>query len=214
MPYNHGTRQAHALLTLHMHSLDTTTGYTRWIGLLLVLSALLAGCSTRQVQDSLVGSTAQRLVTHAIDDLISQLPADDFEPLRGQTLYVHSHFIEHDGIRQYADQRLVVELQSRFGIQTVAEPNQAVHQLVVFYTSLGTDQTVQGFYLPLGFVPGFDQASRVNLISLEQFHGVAEMYYFLGPPDGQQRSPIIQARTRTDALGLPIITIPLSNIDR
>ncbi len=183
------------------------------IGLIL-LSLLLTGCAARQVQDSLAGSTAQRLVTHAIDDLVSKLSPDDFEPLRGQQLYINSNFIEYHSLRHYADRRLAVELENRFGIHLAEDRLTADQVLNVFYTSLGTDQGLLGFFIPLGFVPGFEEGTRINLITLEQFHGVAEMYYFLGPAGNGQRSDTIQARTRTDALGLPIITIPITNIDR
>lgn len=174
---------------------------------------LLAGCSSRQLQDSLVGSTAQRLVTHSIDDLVGNLPESDFAPLSGQRVFLSSHFIEYDDIREYADRRLAVELARRFDIEVVTEPLTADAVLNVFYTSLGTDQGYHGFSLPLGFVPGLDETTRINLVTLEQFHGVAEMYYFIGETGTEQRGKLIQARTRTDALGLPIITIPISNID-
>jgi len=43
--------------------------------LVVVLIALtLVGCSTRQLTSNLNGSTAQRLVTHSIDDLMGKLP--------------------------------------------------------------------------------------------------------------------------------------------
>ena len=183
--------------------------------LVLVLGGVLvlSGCTARQVQDSLVGSTAQRLVTHAIDDLAGRLPDEDFAPLRGSRLAIRSHFIEHPGLREYADRRMAVELGGRFGIEVVDNVLVADHVLNVFYTSLGTDQGLLGFYLPLGFMPGLDETARINLITLEQFHGVAEMYYFLGKTGSEQRGPILISRKRTDAIGLPIITIPVSTID-
>lgn len=61
-------------------------------------------------------------------------------------------------------------------------------------------------------MPGIDEGTRINLITLEQFHGVAELYYFVGPSGSQRRGEILQARKRTDALGLPIITIPISTL--
>ncbi len=183
---------------------------------LVVLVALVfsTGCGSRQVQESLTGSTAQRLVTHSIDDLISGLPKEDFAGLEGKSVYVNSHFIERSEFRDYADQRLKVELQSRFAIQPAASPLAADRILNVFYTSLGTDHGLLGFYLPLGFVPGVSEHTRINLITLEQFHGVSEMYYYLGETGSEVRSQVHQARTRTDALGLPIITIPISTLDR
>lgn len=180
----------------------------RLAGLILLIIVLTA-CGSRQVQDSLVGSTAQRLVSYAIDDLARSLPESDFAPLSGQRLRIESHFLENGDLRAYADQRLAMELSSRFGIEVVDGLMPADHSLVVFYTSLGTDQDHLGFFLPLGFVPGVDETVRINLITLEQFHGIAEMYYYL---DQDLRSDILQSRKRTDALGLPIITIPLSTL--
>src|SRR5690625_6502354 len=78
--------------------------------------------------------------------------------------------------------------------------------LNVFYTALGTDFGTKGFHIPLGFMPGFNETAQINLISLEQFHGVAEMYYFIGQSGSERRGDGLQARTRTDAIGLPIIT--------
>lgn len=63
-------------------------------------------------------------------------------------------------------------------------------------------------------MPGLDESTRINLITLDQFHGVAEMYYFLRAAGSEQRGDVLQARTRSDAIGLPIITIPVSSIDR
>jgi hypothetical protein len=40
------------------------------------------------------------------------------------------------------------------------------------------------------------------------------MYYFIGPTGTEQRGDVIQARTRSDAIGLPVITIPVSDIRR
>ncbi len=185
----------------------------RHLGLLACI-ALLAGCSARQVQDNLAGATAQRLVTYAIDELVSQLPDEDFAALRNQRVSLQSHFISHSEIRDYADQRIAVELRQRFGIDVVVGPDLiATNRLNVFYTALGTDQGLLGFYLPLGFVPGVDETTRINLITLEQFHGVAEMYYYIESDGLSDRGPRLMGRTRTDALGLPIITIPISSLD-
>jgi hypothetical protein len=180
--------------------------------LITMIGLLLAGCSARQVQDSLAGSTAQRLVTHAIDNLISALPDEDFRHLTGSRVFISSHFIENPPLRAYADQRMAIELGRRFDIQVVNSALQADQTLTVFYTSLGTDQGLLGFFLPLGFMPGVEEGTRINLITLEQFHGVAELYYYLGEHGHEQRGSRLQSRTRTDALGLPIITIPISNL--
>lgn len=181
--------------------------------LLITLSLfLLNACGSRHVQDSLAGSTAQRLVSHGIDDLVRALPGRDFEGLRGKRLRLHSHFVEDSPLKNYADQRLAMELRQRFGIEVVFE-GEAEQLMTVFYTSLGTDQGKLGFYIPLGFVPGLAETTHINLITLEQFHGVAELYYFIGPEGEQARGRLLQARVRSDAIGLPVITIPISNLD-
>lgn len=185
--------------------------------LLLLMGAsllLLNACTTRHVQDSMAGSTAQRLVTHSIDDLIAQLPDSDFQAFAGQQLYLATHFIHRAEVKQYADERLAMELASRFDIRLVNDPEAADAILTIFYTSLGTDENRLGFFIPLGFVPGVAETTQINLITLEQFHGISEMYYFLGVSGNQSRSQVMQARVRTDALGLPFITIPISNVDR
>lgn len=179
-----------------------------------LISALLAGCAARQATDTLGGSTAQKLVTYSIDDLVDTLPEADFTAWTGKRVFIQSHFIAHTATQAYADKRLAVALDRRFGIDVVDAPGAAEATLNVFYTSLGTDRDTQGFFLPLGFMPGLDPATRVNLITLERFQGVAEMYYFIGERGTETRGQVIQARTRTDSLGLPVITIPINNIDR
>jgi hypothetical protein len=183
----------------------------RLIGLALAL-VILSGCGSRQVQDSLVGSTAQRLVSYAVDELAQALPEEDFGPLRGQRLRMVSHGLADPELQAYADARLAVELQRRFGIQLVEGLQPSDQMLRVFYTSIGTDQGHFGFFLPVGYIPGIDEGSRINLVTHEHFHGVVELYYFLGPQGIEKRSDIVQARKRTDALGLPIITIPISTL--
>lgn len=177
-------------------------------------SMLLSACGTRQVRDSLSGATAQQLMTHSIDELVQRLPAGDFSALAGQRIHVTSHFLQHTEVQRYADRRLALALARQFDLEVVDDPAAADVRLTVFYTALGTDYSRSGFYIPLGAAPGQEESTEVNLITLEKFHGVAEMYYFLGPEGKEQRSEVIQARTRTDAIGLPVITIPISDINR
>jgi len=179
---------------------------------------LIVGCSTREVNNSLAGSTAQRLVTHSVDDLIKALPQSDFERYRGQRLLLNTHFVGQSDVKTYADQRLKQELHQRFGIDAIFDANSDTSSanavLTVFYTSLATDRDNFGLSIHLGYIPGFDDNSQLNILTLEKFHGIAELYYYIGEPEAQTRSKVMRARTRTDALGLPFITIPLSNLDR
>lgn len=186
---------------------------TRFVLAMAMLCLGLTACGSRQVQDSLSGSSAQRLLTQAIDELATQLPERDFAEYQGQTIWLESHFPGQSSLQAYADNRLLVELARRWTIRPAARPEDADVRLTVFYISLGTDQGHLGFSLPLGILPGIDESNRINLITLEQFHGIAELYYFLGPEGTEQRGERIQSRQRNDALGLPIITIPLSTVD-
>lgn len=214
------------------------------LGVSVCALAIMTGCSSRQVQDSLTGSTAQRLVSYAVDDLAKALPERDFAPLRGERVVIDSSFVGDPRLRDYADRRLSAELRTRFDIEVVAADPVAAddaaiddgtaddvtaddvtadgvtaddltvdppaeHVLQIFYTSLGTDRDERGFYVPLGFVPGVEETTKIDLLTLEQFHGVAELYYYL---DNERIDDPLRARIRTDALGLPIITIPLSTL--
>lgn len=181
----------------------------RCVAIALLLLPFLAGCGARQIEDSLAGSTAQRLVSYAIDDLARALPARDFAPLEGTRLHVDSSFVGEAALRDYADRRLSTELRTRFDIEVVPADQPADHVLQVFYTSLGTDRDRRGFYIPLGFIPGVDQTTEVDLLTLQQFHGVAELYYYL---DDERIDDPLLARIRTDSLGLPIVTIPLTTL--
>ncbi|MFO7764085.1 MAG: hypothetical protein R6V61_10165 [Wenzhouxiangellaceae bacterium] len=195
-----------------MPSLNSTvaTALARLVAFAIMIA--MAGCSSRQVQDSLVGSTAQRLVTHSIDKVVGEIPEENFADFAGQRLYIESHFIERTRFRDYADQRLAVELSRRFDVEIVDTLEDADRVIRVFYTSLGTDQGKLGFFLPLGYIPGLAETTSINLVTLEQFHGVAEMYYYFGEHGYEQRSEMLQSRVRTDAIGLPIITIPISQL--
>lgn len=204
-------RELRAALPFLVNPKSTRVHLFSLIGLALAMLSL-SGCGSRQVQDSLVGSTAQRLVSYAVDELALALPEEDFEPLRGQRLRMISHGLADPALLAYADARLAVELQSRFGIHLVGGLQESDQVLRVFYTSIGTDQGHVGFSLPVGYIPGIDEGSRINLITHEHFHGVVALYYFLGPQGIEHRSDILQARKRTDAIGLPIITIPISTL--
>ena len=181
---------------------------------LLFISLILSACSTRDIQHELSGSTAQRLVAHSIDDLISQLEDPKLGELQGQKLFINSYFLEEHALKNYADKRLAVELEARFGAELVSSQGESDQVMTVFYTSLATDFDNFGISIPFGYIPGVDDSTKLNILTLEKFHGISEMYYYVGPTGTENRSKVVQAKVRTDALGLPFITIPLSNIDR
>ena len=180
----------------------------------MLIASTLTGCSTRNLTSNLNGSTAQRLVTHSIDDLIGKLSQEELGELKGKRVYLKTHFVRASDVKDYADNRLALALQRRFGARLVESAAEADQVMTVFYSSLATDQSDFGFSIPLGFVPGADASTKINIITLEKYHGIAEMYYFVGPTGIENRSVTLQAIVRTDALGLPFITIPISNLDR
>lgn len=180
------------------------------IGLILLLCA----CSAREIQGSLSGSTAQRLVTHSVDDLMRLLPEEPFAAYRNKNILLHSHFLHDTTVKTYADERLKHELKRRFNIQVTREPGLAQGSMTVFYTSLATDKDTFGLTIPLGYVPGFDESTKLNILSLEKFHGIAEMYYFIGNLGEEERQVTLQSVVKTDALGLPFITIPINTLER
>src|SRR6056297_71255 len=94
-------------------------------GALALVLFLLPGCAARQVQDSLAGSTAQKLVTYSIDDLAGALPDEHFEVWTDKRMFVSSSFLAEDdtesGLKRYADRRLALELARRFGIEVVSD---------------------------------------------------------------------------------------------
>lgn len=181
---------------------------------ILLATSMTIACSTRDVQNEFNGSTSQRLISHSIDDLISKLDDPNLDNLKDKKVYLNSYFIDNNQFKDYADHRLSLELRSRFGASIVASQAESDQVMTVFYTSLATDFDNFGISIPFGYVPGVDDSARLNILTLEKFHGVSEMYYYLGPTGTENRSKVIQAKVKTDALGLPFITIPLSNIDR
>lgn len=160
------------------------------------------------------GSTAQRLVTHSVDDIMRLIPEKPFAPYRNKNILLHSYFLHDTTVKTYADERLKHELKRRFNIQVTTEPALAQGSMTVFYTSLATDKDTFGLTIPLGFVPGFDESTKLNILSLEKFHGIAELYYFIGEIGEEHRQVTLQSVVRTDSLGLPFISIPINTLDR
>ena len=184
------------------------------LSLLFLICLVLTACSTRDLQGTLGGSTAQRLVTHSIDGLVRSIEDEKLDALEGKNVYINSYFLSDSPLKAYADKRLAIELESRFGINVVATQEESEQVMTAFYTSLGTDLDNFGIAIPFGYVPGVAENTQLNIITLEKFHGIAEMYYYIGETGSENRSQVLQAKVKTDALGLPFITIPLSNIDR
>ncbi len=197
-----------------MHCLPVKCSAFFRVSSFILILVSLNGCSTRDVQSELNGSTSQRLISHSIDDLISKLEDQNLTDLKDKKVYINSYFIDMHPFKHYADQRLAIELQSKFGAIVVDSQTESEQVMTVFYTSLATDFDSFGISIPFGFIPGVDESTRLNILTLDKFHGISEMYYYVGPTGTENRSKVIHAKVKTDALGLPFITIPLSNLDR
>lgn len=189
--------------------------------LFLIFLLLLAGCSTRGLNDRYASVTEQRLVTQSLDKLVKALPAVDFEPLRKQTVYLQGYFIEptvegtrYSPLLKFARQRVKLELMEKYQCKMVKSPEKADYQVHFFFNAIGTDQDSLGITLPQIFLPGVG-VSQIDLIAVEMFHGVSEGYYFI--VDKRQaetlRGKLQKARVRTDRLNLPFISIPLNTLD-
>lgn len=183
--------------------------------LMILLAVFLSGCSTRQVVSELDGSTAQRLVTHSIDRLMQKIPAEDFPLCRDKKVYVEPHFIKSSPLLDYATERFKMELGQSFGCHIVESKQFADYNVSLFFTSLGTEFDIFGFSIPFLVIPGVSGAADINILAVEMFHGISEMYYYVSDAEGQvlTRREKSKAAVRTDKFALPFITIPINTMD-
>lgn len=173
-----------------------------------------SSCSTRGVHDQYFGATEQRLVTHSLDQLISMLPEKDFMPFKQRKIYVECHFLEDSIPLKYALKRIKMEFVEKYGCTVVDSPKVANVVYDFFFTALGTDQDYMGFKTPEFIVPGAAGAVSVDLLALDMYHGVSELYYYITEPEVGKvsRGERIRSIIRTDKLSLPIISIPISTL--
>ncbi|MCO7225518.1 hypothetical protein [Pleionea sp. CnH1-48] len=183
--------------------------------LLFVGLLMLTACTTRQVGGTYVGSTEQRLVTYSIDKLVAQLPAEDFAGLAGKKVLLRSHFIVANQTLSYADQMIKLDLARRFQIDFVEQKEDAESEVDVFFTSLGTDNDTYGLSIPIVNLSDTSQASRIDILAVDMYHGISECLYYIKDADTQEvtRKGKILARVRTDKFATPIFSFPISNID-
>lgn len=180
----------------------------------LLISTLLGACSTRENTENYSGSTSQRLLTYSINDLMNQIPGDDFQTLSGKSVYVESHFIERSQVLKYATQRLRLELAGRLNLILVDSPEKADYQLDFFFTSLGTDTDTYGLSIPIFWVDSTEDSS-LDVLAVRLYHGVSEMYYYVKNREtGTVKAyPGIIARAKTDRFSTPLFSFPVDNLD-
>lgn len=183
--------------------------------LLLSTLVMLTACSTRQVGGDLSGSTEQRLVTYSIEELINQIPDEDFSHLKGKKIFINSHFIKKNQVLNYAHEMLKLELTRRYQIEIVNSTEKANAELHFFFNSLATDSDTYGLSIPLVNLSDTSQSSQIDILAVDMYHGVAEFMYFI--KDNHQGQVIkkrkLLARIKTDKFSTPILNFPISNID-
>lgn len=182
---------------------------------ILITLVLLTGCSTRQVIEDLNGSTAQRLITHSLDNLMQQIPEEDFSNCADKNVFIKPHFIIKNEIYPYATERFKLELGHRFSCNLVDNRADADFIVDLFFTSLATEADTLGFSISFLPIPGMDQTDSISLLALEKFHGISEMYYYVSDQNGKVllKREKQQNTIKTDKLGLPFISIPINTMD-
>lgn len=185
------------------------------VTLSLVLTIILSGCTTRQVSHKLGSSTEQRLITYSIEQMIAELPEQDFSAFSQDKVFVKSHFVVDGPVVNYADQMLRLDLLRRFNLTIVEDISVADVELHVFFTSLATDSDVFGLSIPFINATDTSQSTRIDLLAIDMFHGISEMMYYVKHRSSNQvvKKGKIKARVRTDDVSTPVISFPVSDID-
>ncbi|MEN8264431.1 MAG: hypothetical protein ABFR82_13315 [Nitrospirota bacterium] len=184
-------------------------------GILLILMLISSSCATRGIHDKYLGATEQRLITQSIDKLIKKLPEQDFSILKGKKIYLECYFLEDSEFLKYAKKRIELELMEKYNGTLFAEPESADMVLHVFFNAIGTDQDKAGFKTPDFIIPGVGGAVSIDIITLDMYHGISELYYYIIDQKNMviTRGEKIRSTVRTDKLSFPIISIPINTLD-
>ncbi len=175
---------------------------------------LLFGCSTRQVSNTLEGSTAQRLVTYSLEKFVVELADQPELTLKNKRVHLNIHFLQGHPMIDYASELLAVQLELVHGIQVSAAEDPADFQIDVFFNSLGTDVDNFGLTVPtFGLITTTD--SRLEVLALDMFHGVTEGHAIVKPEAGGEirRTKRILTRIRRDNVSTPVVEFPLNQLD-
>lgn len=179
----------------------------------LLIAVGLTGCATRQVSESLQGSTAQRLVTYSLENFVTELVAQgEFEALSDKAVALNVHFLNDHALLSYATELLRHRFQRTYGVDFVDDAESADFQVSVFFNSIATDHDSYGLTVPtFGLVATPD--SRLNLLAIDMFHGVTEGYAVIRSDDNIDRTRRLLVRVRADNVATPIIDFPVNQLD-
>jgi len=181
---------------------------------ILFLILFMCSCSTRQVSDHYSGACEQRLTSHSVNALMESIPKADFSRIEKKKVFIECYFLNNIEPVAYAQKRLEMELIDTYNCQIVSVISDADLKLQVFFIALGTDLDKFGLSLPELVVPGAGVLSTIDIIALEMFHGVSEMYYYFLDHNNHiiVKGKPVKAMVRNDTLKLPIISIPINTV--
>lgn len=183
--------------------------------MIVLALSMLSACATRGLHDKYRGATEQRLVSRSIDRLAQALPATDFAPLSDEPVRMICHFLENSDTAAYAEARLAMALRETHGAALVDEADDARFRVHFFFSTIGTDQDSLGIKTPDFIIPGSPAPASFSILSLEMFHGIAELYYYIEDIEKRtlRRGGRIKQVVRTDRLALPLLSVPITTLD-
>ena len=97
----------------------------------------------------------------------------------------------------------------------VTTPESADMVLHIFFNAIGTDKDKSGLKTPDFVIPGEIGAVSIDIITLDMYHGISELYYYIVDQKSMviTRGDKIRSTVRTDKLSFPIISIPVNTLD-
>jgi hypothetical protein len=179
---------------------------------------MLSGCATRQVSESLHGSTSQRLVTYSLERFVEELvDQPEFQRVGGNHVQLDIHFLNDHNLLDYASELLRHRLLTKSRILRVSDSGEesAQYRVQVFFNSIATDHDSFGLTLPTFGLAATPNA-RINVLAVDMFHGVTEGYAVItstadATAESTQR---ILVRVRADNVATPIVDFPVNQLER
>lgn len=185
-----------------------------YLAVAILSGCVLASCSTRQVSQTLEGSTAQRLVTYSLDQFIGELAEQpEISMMKGKTVHLGVYFLADHPLMDYAMRLITARLNLAHGIKIVAPGEKSEFEVDVFFNSIGTDSDDFGLSVPtFGLVPSSDS---INILALDMYHGITEGYAIVkSSEEGTiEQTDRVLVRIRRDNVSTPIIDFPLNQLD-
>ncbi len=181
----------------------------------LVMLSVLSSCSTRQLSDTVPGSTAQRLVTYSLEKFVRDLmQQSEMQSLTGQKIALNVHFLKDHALLGYATQLIRYQLERKFQVEFAHHNEPAQYEVDVFFNSIGTDYDSYGLSIP-GFGLTTSPDSRISILSIDMFHGITEGYALFKNMENAttDRTQRILARVRADNVTTPILEFPVNQLD-